>query len=385
MRRFRLFFFCRRHLDVYMNRNVSTLDNSSSFVDTIQVTLHTYFLPIILLSGLIGNTVTIAVFLGTYLVRQTTSLYLAYLAAVDFAFLLGLTCTTFLGHLNLHMIHKHGFCQLFNYILPVTTYQSVWTVVCFTIERFIIVYKPFLKQQWCKRKNTKRLLLIITVSGLLLYSYTIWSNGIVEEEGKEICRPRHFHIHKAMILVDTVVTCILPSCLLLIFNVSIMVKVVRFVQKRKKFADPTVVIRFEKKSSSSTSSIRTEGRRIRVIRSCTKLQLRTTRTLLIVSTVFIALNLPSHLYRMPFVFGFYSASIVTSQAVNWQAIFQFLFYTSFSFNFYLYSACSKSFRTAFQALLAKIRYNFTKCHVSISFTRHRRRLAEVDLENLAPT
>ena len=49
--------------------------------------LHIYLIPIIVFLGLMGNTVSILIFTLTYLNRQSSSAYLAFLAFVDSVFL----------------------------------------------------------------------------------------------------------------------------------------------------------------------------------------------------------------------------------------------------------------------------------------------------------
>ena len=90
-----------------------------------------------------------------------------------------------------------------------------------------------------------------------------------------------------------------------------------------------------------------------------RVQLRTTRSLLIVSSVFVLLNLPSHAFRtyavvMEFANADYTFSNV---ALLWQKLLQLVYYANFAANFCLYSACSRSFRLAVRRLCARVRHN----------------------------
>lgn len=77
-------------------------------------------------------------------------------------------------------------------------------------------------------------------------------------------------------------------------------------------------------------------------------QMRITRALLVVSTVFIVLNLPSYAFRIhAFVISIRKESFAsTIQSYIWQEFIQFVYYSNFSSRFFLYSACSRNFRCA---------------------------------------
>ncbi len=61
-------------------------DESVSF-HSVTYTLNTYVTPIVIVIGVLGNTLSFVVFVATHLSRQSSSVYLAVLAAVDNVFL----------------------------------------------------------------------------------------------------------------------------------------------------------------------------------------------------------------------------------------------------------------------------------------------------------
>ena len=78
------------------------------------------------------------------------------------------------------------------------------------------------------------------------------------------------------------------------------------------------------------------------------IQARTTRTLLILSTSFVVLNLPSHVLRL-YVFiislsGTTLTPLQTQKVYAWQELVQFVYYINFASNFFLYTLCSNAFR-----------------------------------------
>lgn len=84
-------------------------------------------------------------------------------------------------------------------------------------------------------------------------------------------------------------------------------------------------------------------------------QVRITRALLVVSTVFVALNLPSYAFRIhAFVISVRNEAYnFSTHAFIWQEFIQFLYYSNFSSRFFLYSACSRNFRYALNRLACR--------------------------------
>lgn len=100
--------------------------------------------------------------------------------------------------------------------------------------------------------------------------------------------------------------------------------------------------------SNTTLGAAGSSRTWRVLTRKQHTQVRITRALLVVSTVFIALNIPSYAFRIhAFVISLRKESFALSiQSYIWQEFIQFLYYSNFSSRFFLYSACSRNFRCA---------------------------------------
>ena len=105
----------------------------------------------------------------------------------------------------------------------------------------------------------------------------------------------------------------------------------------------------------STNTAAAAARSWRVLTRRHQTQLRITKALLIVSTVFIALNLPSYAFRIhAFVIELRNEPYEMSlHAFIWQEFIQFLYYSNFSSRFFLYSACSTNFRQALVRLVCR--------------------------------
>ncbi|KAL0272754.1 UNVERIFIED_CONTAM: hypothetical protein PYX00_005612 [Menopon gallinae] len=86
----------------------------------------------------------------------------------------------------------------------------------------------------------------------------------------------------------------------------------------------------------------------------TRTQHSITKMLLLISTVFVFLNLPSYGIRL-YVFIFFSIWSESPPVLLWcmQQMFMILYYTNFSINFLLYSMCGITFRKCLWQLIRK--------------------------------
>ena len=92
-------------------------------------------------------------------------------------------------------------------------------------------------------------------------------------------------------------------------------------------------------------------------------QLQVRKMLLAVSSIFLLLNLPSHVIRMyDFFKGIADHTYSTSLTViRLQKIFTYFHYVNFSINFLLYSFCGRKFRRALKGLVKRPRIVFARC------------------------
>ena len=94
-------------------------------------------------------------------------------------------------------------------------------------------------------------------------------------------------------------------------------------------------------------------RRPQNIHTCIKhsYQIRTTRVLVMVSTFFVVLNLPSHAFRLyAFVQYLKGQEHFSVLSLLIQQLLMILYYLNFALNMLLYCACSRSFRSSFKRL-----------------------------------
>ena len=312
-----------------------------------------YVVPLMALVGLLGNVLSFAVFGCTFMRRLSSSVYLAALAVADLGYLL---CVLVSWTINtgLDLYSQDGWCQTFIYLTYVSSFLSVWYVVSFTAERYIAVHFPLRRQDLCTTRRAKLVVAGLAAFALLFYTFATWTSGVSVVFLTPVCGPlprfsRAVHILNNM---DTVITLVLPFLAILIMNARIAYKVARFYRERKSMALRTwSYSRWSKNRQHLVGAQRTQV--------YTRTQVRVTKMLLTVSTIFLALNLPHHtvrtyLFIMNFLYDDYQP---TETYLLYHKLFQFVYYLQFCINLFLYNAFGKNFRKALQLLWRRVKHN----------------------------
>ena len=338
--------------------------NASSFEDMYdyeysdhEMIMNVYLIPIIIIIGLAGNLLSFLVFICTHIKRLSSSMYLAALALADSGFLLSLLIGWF-SWTEIELFHREGWCQFVIYTTFVCSFLSVWYVVCFTVERYVAVCHPFRRQDMCTTTRAKIVVFSLAFFAFVMYSYGIWTTGITVHGGTSMCSTFSKYIHTLTVLnyIDTVTTLIVPFTTITVLNIRIFCVIINVYKKRQPF---------DFKSSALTDVGDGVANMSRMTnRPRVKSQLRVTKMLLVVSTVFLLVNFPSHAVRMyAFITGITGTDNdpeTVSNLQKWQDPSQFIYYMQFSINFFLYSLCGKNFRQALRRMCSKLRYRVSR-------------------------
>ena len=271
--------------------------------------------------------------------------------------------------------HKNGFCQILPFLTYVFGFLSVYTVVCFTVERFIITFYPLQRLYICTTKRAKVVLSSLTCCACVFYSFPLYMSSVVEFQGQRQCTLLQKYSLPAHILsyTDSVLTLLLPAVLIITLNIAISIKLASVFSEqagehlgRRRSSVPlaatTTVVALQTRNGSSCSQTnltpdsttsasifnpnpRASLSNVRVSSS------RTTRSLLIISTVFVLLNLPSHALRVYTLFASLNHAKTIHGLHFWQEITQFVYYMNFACNFFLYSLFSRMFRDTLKAII----------------------------------
>ncbi|XP_068619989.1 RYamide receptor [Battus philenor] len=313
--------------------------------------LNIYYIPVLIALGAIGNLLSVFVFYRSKLRFQSTSQYLSALAVSDTVFLLQLlppwlNVVHFSG-----LFHQRGFCQFFVYISYVSCTLSAWIVVAFTIERFVAVLYPLQRNFVCTVRRARYVIAGIVLGSLLL-NIPVLRFAIPTSNDCNI--DYEYLVHAARFnLVDTAVSFTVPLAVIIVLNTWIMIGVCRFERARQQLmnAEQIVVL-----GNRIQQPIRQVG--------CPRSQQRVTRMLLIVSSVYVCLNLPAYTLRI--IAYAYNKGDGESGG-RWATLQQvalIFFNTNFGINFILYCLSGQNFRRALKNTMPRFGINARRAYAA---------------------
>ncbi|GFT38647.1 FMRFamide receptor [Nephila pilipes] len=119
--------------------------------------------PIIMIIGVIGNTITIFIMTQRRM-RSSTNWYLAALAIFDMSYLIFSFLLSFQHYPHIHDAQFYLYWRFWPYMLTITdasSNSSIWITVTFTIERYIAVCHPMKGKVICTESRAKKMIIIV--------------------------------------------------------------------------------------------------------------------------------------------------------------------------------------------------------------------------------
>ncbi|CAF1068374.1 unnamed protein product [Rotaria sordida] len=309
------------------------------------------YMAIVIIFGIIGNSISCYVFVRSKLKRLSCSSYLIALSLSDNGYLICLSLI-WLENVHLYIFHNHGICQFGVYLTTVCSSLSVWFTVAFTTERFVVVAYPLKRSQYNSLSRSRYVILLLTALAFLLYSSSLWASGIEEakperrnsslHETRCVTLPEWLKFTRHMNIIDFFLTFIIPFLTILTLNTLIIFKSGQYDRLlERNYIQPSTYILHNLLEH-------------RLRRS--KYHRRITKMLLIISTTFLLLNTPMHLLKIYYFFFSIDDTNDSTESIIEMLTF-YLFYTNFSINFFLYSLCGKNFRSCLMDLIQHIGKN----------------------------
>lgn len=166
--------------DVLINEQ-SAADSSLWLSERVAHVLFFYYTPAIVLTGSVGNILSVLVFFKTKLRKLSSSYYLAALGISDTCFLL-LSLVGWLSFIDINLTQDFTCCMLMTFLSGVCSFLSVWFVVAFTVERFIAVLYPLKRQTMCTVRRAKMVLCGLTVAGVIINTPLIYLADVVHND-----------------------------------------------------------------------------------------------------------------------------------------------------------------------------------------------------------
>lgn len=307
--------------------------------------LQVYILPVIVFSGLIGNTLSACAFLVKELRRISSTVYVIAVLSADSGVLVSLSFVWLEG-LGFRLNHEEGMCQFQVYWSYICTFLSIWFVVCITVENYITICHPTRITSMCTVRRA-----VITTVSLLAFALSFYSVFIVTTtvnvhnigvRSVKMCETGTKYTQLLVLFVnaDTTITFIVPLVLILFMLIAISLSVIKSVQLKKK------------RSMNQKHSNNNRAKSIP--------QVRVAKMLYILSLTFVILSIPSHILRTYISFGPSSDTMQVSETVALvHAVLQFVYYTNFSIKFLLFAFCSKNFRKSLATALGCRHFSYS--------------------------
>ena len=199
--------------------------------------LNSYVIPAVLTFGLLGNAVSIVVFLCTSLKVNSLSHYLCALAVADliyclFCFVPWIT-TRSPHHLNA-TYSLFGVCQMERFSLLLSRFLATWYVFTAHVERFMAHFGSCRTQkQWCTAFRTKCIIIAIFVFSMVGFLHYSWMSVVEERNfGNKAfitCTYMEASVPYLTYLwnVELVITVFLPMVMITAIDVSLLVTVLK--------------------------------------------------------------------------------------------------------------------------------------------------------------
>ena len=328
-------------VDEFSGRNVTDKDKAiwpcelllfwvdiHPFVELVRYLL-SYGTSIIIMFGVAGNVLSFIVFTKRQMRMTAQNIYLAVLAVYDtctllFNFMIGVMRA---GSDDVNRVFQksEGLCTVHGVVVELFNILSVWILVAFTVERYILFkfplkYKPSLR-------NTYITVSVVTVVGALISLHKIAVSGFEGDSvfGYKACKTRR-KIFKEIVYLYVAVNTWLPTLLITCVNL-VIIRELRLNRRRRDTLTQSIM-------SASDD--------------------KTTKLLLLVSTRYVLLVLPLGIVQTteliwngsmaaPTGSSGYIAFMVTKMRLKWTRAFFFFFYQlNFAINFILYMTSSSA-------------------------------------------
>ncbi|XP_033743409.1 growth hormone secretagogue receptor type 1-like [Pecten maximus] len=333
------------------NTNVSSSDSStSSPTEQLLVEVGSYLWkilsPILLFVGIVGNTLSVIIFIRMQAWRKPSLFFLVPLAFTDTTVLcVGLSryWVREMFDYDLRLTSQAG-CKINFFVLYISMQFSSWILVCFTFERFLKTNFPF---RYIRVMTVKKEIVALVIIFLFLTcvdGHFFFTNGLTYRDGPLDCSSltsETFYFDEyVFVYIDLVFLSILPATLMVVMNICI-VRVYR------------QSIKFLRSSSTGTNAASNRQR----------YSIKVTKMLLLTNSYFVFATLPICLY---YIVDSYThtedAILIARKDLAWSVVYIFQ-YSNYTMNFFLYIAANDKFRLHLFSIL--------KCKAAARFSRRR--------------
>lgn len=262
------------------------------------------------------------------------------------------------------MREKNTGCKTINFLFYASTHLAVYMLVAMTIEKYSVLRNPLKSLGRChfRLKQSYVVSILVFVLVVALNIHHLWTAGIEEYEssGCFFCGASddkyRVLVYTVYPIVDTIMYCLLPTLLLIVFNALII----------RCLSDPHHVWRTQQLNSKcealGSESIRrrhsSASYQARHMRSpCSaRYNYQAARMTLVVTFAFIVCIIPVGIITMCEVHDYFWSSdsqSVIARRILLLVLASNLMYTHHAINFWLYCASGSKFRGEFRKMVTE--------------------------------
>ncbi|XP_072763576.1 allatostatin-A receptor isoform X2 [Anoplolepis gracilipes] len=299
---------------------VYEFDYNRELVESIVVVVVPLFFGIIGILGLAGNSLVVVVVAANPGMRSTTNILIINLAVADLLFVIFCIPFTATDFVLPYWPFGNVWCKIVQYLIIVTAYASVYTLVLMSLDRYLAVVHPIASMSW---RTEKHAILATGVAWVVILALSAPAMVIHGEEGDgppqnlTACRILPQYNWTYFQVSFFLMSYVLPLVLICIFYMSVLIKLWRGAR-----------------ASASAESRR--GRR------------RVTRLVFVVVGVFAACWCPIQVILVSKSLDVFP---LTTTTIMVQIVSHILAYTNSCVNPFLYAFLSDNFRKAFRKII----------------------------------
>ena len=319
---------------------IGSIDYSTSLTPTL-IWLQKYYIPAVILVGLLGNIYTVFALQMTRLCHNPTTPYLTGLAISDGTFVLVLLLLWLQG-VGLDVHNRPGWCQFFTLLSQMAGFMSPWYVFSFVLQRLIVLRGSSLSKLFGSLMFNKVLTSIIAVLALVIFLNISLTVGLVPDRGRNICMPLLQFVNALRILdhLDVILNCVSLEVAVIIMICLTVVHLRQILTSRRSMVHV---------QCNSDVPLRHHRWNCRA-------ELKLTKALIAMSCVFVLFTLPTQMMRVLYTVetfrqGFF---LPDPMFISLQKLSYIVTNSRFCINIFLYLATMTEFRKAFKYLIRKI-------------------------------
>ena len=312
-----------------LNVTLNGTDPQLARLANVAVALRTYFRPLLILFGIVGNVTSVAAFSRARFKKHPSVPYLQGLASSDTLFLVVLQ-VVWMSNFKLDLYNSPGWCQVFTCASQVFNFIPVWIFVAFGVDRILYVRSRDTYSKWCTPLRSKVVVYSLLIVAIVVYLNISILSGVTRNlRNHPTCSPLPRFRDQIFLLdkMGAVVNVLVPYSMVCILGVIIGVYYCWYGRR--------VSINVPALKTSSPPNAHWASVERQLVLICLALIMG-----------FVVLTFPSALLRLSVLVATSKRRdlVMDDHAILWQQVFLHMYFTRFALNFPIYISCSSAFR-----------------------------------------